>query len=97
VREERSVYRTQAASSPESKLTTTGAITSIISLLVEAGTQLSLVGNQCTWGSTTQYQDRELMYLRVKVSLALDVMSLEEQGIILISGFSNFCPYLKNG
>ena len=38
-----------------------------------------------------------MMYLRVKVSLALDVMSLKEQGIILISGFSNFCPYLKNG
>jgi len=74
VREEISVYSTQAASSPESKLTTTGAITSIISLFVDVGTQLSLVGNQCTPGSTTQYQDREMMYLRVKVSLAIDLI-----------------------
>ena len=96
MREERSVYR-PTATSTEPKLTTTGAITSIISQFVDVGTQLSQVGNQCTPGSTTQYQDREMMYLCVKVSLALDVMSLKEQGIILISGFSNFCPYLKNG
>jgi len=37
------------------------------------------------------YQDRDMMYLHVKISLALDVMAKEEQGIILISGFSNFC------
>jgi len=92
VRDER-VYSIQAASPPEPKLTTTGAFTSIISLFVEAGTLLSQVGNQCTPGSTTHYQDRDMMYLRVKISLALDVMALEEQRIILISGFSNFCPY----
>jgi len=63
VREERSVYSTQAASTPEPKLTTTGAVTSIISLFVDVGTQLSQLGNQCTPGGTAQYQDREMMYL----------------------------------
>jgi len=62
VREERSVY-SPTATSTEPKLTTTGAITSIISKFVEAGTLLSQVGNQCTSGSTTHYQDREMMYL----------------------------------